>query len=650
MLARLTEHAVSPRLDPSWVAVLQYANSHSLVMGRDIVFPYGPLGYLLTGMHGGGEVNQRLAFEIPFVALNSLGLVLLSRRLPQRWGPAMLGLVVFGPIQLGVVREVLVPLGLLSWGLLCFVVPNRLLAMPVLGLGLLAGVAGMAKFTWLTTGTLTVAAVLLDLALRRQWRPMLVLGAVFPMVALAGWMLHNQPLGGIVDYLAASVSVSSGYNSAMGVPCAKSILVPGIIMCGSVVTAIMMSTPLKGVTYTEQLRCGVMSLWLSGISFISWKHGFVRADLHVLFFFLFASAIPFAVLAVPAPSRGMDTVRKCCALVAVALTLIVSFRVRSEAVLNAPCVAMTNVSQNIRCLTHLRSNRDSRTSEWYAACEKMALPEIKATLGNDSVDVFGYRQAYAIANGWNYTPRPMFQSYGAFNRDLCRRNADFYRSPRAPAWVLFSLEAIDFRLPTLEDSECLAEILRNYKFVKDADSFLLLKRHTFDNPEARLLHAGNTVVGAPIDLSPYAKHDLWIEVAVTPNLSSRIQSALLRPPGLRVRVQTESMGPMPLPGASEEIVYSAPVGMLATGFIASPLLETNADVKEYLTGIASKRVHTLTFEPAVRNTTLAKASISYAIYSLGSSTVAGDSSSPSDSANNDRVVSPQASSESSTSP
>ncbi|XGV98605.1 MAG: hypothetical protein ACAF41_06635 [Leptolyngbya sp. BL-A-14] len=54
-------------LDPSWVYTINYAASHDLTFGKDIIFTYGPLGYLLTGLAGTGSKSsffQAFSFQL----------------------------------------------------------------------------------------------------------------------------------------------------------------------------------------------------------------------------------------------------------------------------------------------------------------------------------------------------------------------------------------------------------------------------------------------------------------------------------------------------------------------------------------------------------------------------------------------------------
>ncbi len=57
-------------LDPSWVYAINYAADKGLVFGEDIIFTYGPLGYLLTTM--GFENNTWLTFSFQLLLHASL--------------------------------------------------------------------------------------------------------------------------------------------------------------------------------------------------------------------------------------------------------------------------------------------------------------------------------------------------------------------------------------------------------------------------------------------------------------------------------------------------------------------------------------------------------------------------------------------------
>jgi hypothetical protein len=167
-----------------------------------------------------------------------------------------------------------------------------------------------------------------------------------------------------------------------------------------------------------------------------------------------------------------------------------------------------------------------------------ALPRITAAVGDGSVDLLTNRQGIVLLNGWRWTPRPMFQSYGAFSPDLQRRNRDFFRSARAPDHVVLYGDPIDGRLPTLDDGPALLEILNRYEPREVENGYLLLSRRRGDVPE---------VVGAPlrdrpvyfgetIDLQGLGPGAKAISFAIEYKPRGRLYQFLFKPPPVGIEV------------------------------------------------------------------------------------------------------------------
>ena len=69
-------------LDPSWHAALEYATAHHWQFGTQIVFTFGPLGFLSTRTSLGHLVGARIAFAFFWSALVALAATALAKRLP----------------------------------------------------------------------------------------------------------------------------------------------------------------------------------------------------------------------------------------------------------------------------------------------------------------------------------------------------------------------------------------------------------------------------------------------------------------------------------------------------------------------------------------------------------------------------------------
>jgi hypothetical protein len=614
--ATLPSRAATAELDPSWQAFLQYAAAHRLKSGSEVVFTYGPLGHLVATVYAGGPVYPRLFFEFIFVSLNVLPLAFLTRNSSWRLRTAIYGLITLGPILIVTGKDGLVQLGMVWWGWLCFINPVGTVGLPALALAILAAISGLIKFSWLVIGAGTCAAVLADLVVRRAWWPaaMLLIAAITTFGGL--WWIQGQQLSEIGNYLTASASVASGYAETMGLRCSGGTLALGIGLLTCAILAIFLPQPeeARDDGRPRGVRRVLMSLWLSTLLFISWKHGFTRADAHVVIFGMFAGMLCLVPLALQSTDNRFSTMRGWLAVIALVLAMALSQKNFPGSILQSPRIAICNFGYNLGSLVRPIDYADSLAESWRTSCCALSLPGAREALGNDSMDVYGWRQTYAIANGFNYTPRPVCQSYSSYNRDLISRNTEFYRSGHAPEWVLFDLAPIDGRMPSLEDSLCLVEILRRYQFVEDVDPFLLLKKTARPSGGFSLLETGTSNVGRLVDLRAHSNKDIWVEVDVAAGLVAKLQATLLRPAILRIRLHTAPVGD----GSGKHVdqVYNAPLAMLSAGFLINPLLRSNEDVKQVLLGNGETRIHGFTLEPAQRISSLKDEEYTYRLYEV----------------------------------
>jgi len=99
------------------------------------------------------------------------------------------------------------------------------------------------------------------------------------------------------------------------------------------------------------------------------------------------------------------------------------------------------------------------------------MPALKLLVGHDTVDIIGHEQGSAIFNGLNFRPRPVFQSYSAYSEALLKLNEHYYRSDRAPEFVLQKIQTIDERLYGLDDSLVTRHLYRHYSWLTEETGF-----------------------------------------------------------------------------------------------------------------------------------------------------------------------------------
>ncbi|MGB8852707.1 MAG: hypothetical protein WCC69_03980 [Pirellulales bacterium] len=616
-VARLPVGVASGGLDSSWGSVLQYAHDHRLHFGSDVVFTYGPLGLAATGHYSGGTTWGATWAGMSITLLFVLPIVLVAKRLPWQQAAALLLLVGGLPLIRACGLDGPVQAGLCCWGILAFTSSSPDACSPsaerarALGLACFVGLIGLAKFSWLVPGGLTVAVVLADAILRGRRDVAALLVATATAVFIGGWSALGQPLGNLPAFLSGSLEIASGYARAMGTRGPNAILLLALLAAGICAGGIVIrsrSAALPGGAHL-QARRWLLGGWLSALLFLGWKHGLVRAaagDTHVTALLTQCVVLAFALPLVPlaAPARDRLAPARCWIVSILALMLAQWMQIGSLE--DGISQAMKRISINARVLLRPERHRRWLEEEWQLASARMALPTARGLIGNEPVDVFGYSQDYAIANQLNYTPRPVFQSYSVYTRHLAELNDRFYRSPRSPHWLLFELGSIDGRFPSLEDAHALRTILRDYRQAGEDGRFLVLKRSQRAPIRLELLTSGSLRPGERIDMSSHAARDLWMEIDAAPGPLARLETFVLRPPPLRMRIWREDW-------PAEGVLFTAPAPMLAAGFIASPVLGSTADVATLLADGQTKRLQALAVETPARARSTA---IRYRLYGI----------------------------------
>ena len=549
-----------PELDPSWQAVLNHAAAARWQFGADLVWTYGPMGYLHNDFYAAETFFAVLAFHALLAAFFVGILVWSSQQRPRRERALFLGLNVFLPMVSGD----LIYLMLITYAggfLLCGEgrVDRRLGA---LALGFIA-ISALMKSTFLFYAVFMLACVALHWASHRQWRravaPVLIAGLAVAGVwgGLAGQRFVNLPA-----YLRGSLEIADAYQRAMS-------LRPTVELTAAAGLVFLVVLVWLGVLCSKRHppRGWARLLLAAGGLFLAWKQGFVRADLgHTATFLCFAillgTAAPILFPGRSAPWSGQAT----------AMVVLPSLMVWGLA---APGFL---VEQNVRKLRWLMAPRTMLARVEAAARESeesWALPRIRATVGQEPVDVFGWEQAIALLNHLNYRPAPVFQAYPATTPYLAGLNVTFYRSERAPAFVLFKLQTIDGRFPTLDNGLVLRELLRGYRHVLVEQDWLLLGRRADPPPNSPpvLIRSGDAAAGERL---PLPAGVVWCELEVEETSLCRLVRFLFQQPPLYLEVFPR--------GEGTPVQYRLILSTARAGFLLSPLVANREDFDHLLSG------------------------------------------------------------------
>jgi hypothetical protein len=318
---------------------------------------------------------------------------------------------------------------------------------------------------------------------------------------------------------------------------------------------------------------------------VIWKHGLVRADGHEVGFVVYSM-----LLALVLPSLFIQRLKwhwfNFAAVLGVACFNIVQPGMPQDCLINAP----TRFVKNYRLMGALGSLSEQWQGEFDRAANQADLPKVRQTVGDRSLDLFNFDQGVALLNKFNYTPRPIFQSYSAYTPALMSRNLRFYQSAQAPEFILWNHSSIDSRYPTLDDALLVAELPRTYRPVLEEGNFILLKKQSQlpARPlDRRLILNQSLRLGEVLILPQADASEIWFQAKVKLNKLGKLRALLYKPPMLRLTV-TDDTGRETswrlLPQASRE------------GFLLSPLVETQSDFLAFCQGRSLHQIRSIKFE------------------------------------------------------
>ena len=559
----------APSLDGSWVEVIGYGARQGWQWGRDVVFTYGPLGFLLPNSYGGEAIGFAVAANMLLALAFAQGLLAILPR-DTLWSIGLFMLIVLPAAMMG--RPAYTFFGPLA-ALLYFERPDDLWHWRAL---IVAAAAGVFAMVYFSSGVLSLGIFLLvDVSRAHASAP----------AGLCAGVPHG--IGGCVSRRRA------GDSSSASVPARIHRARLGI--CGRDVVR-GESIGARGVSASQRSRVRERSVGRAGPSSREGQpadcpaarggagprvvrgvqDGFVRHDFHSVAAWetLAMLAVAYAAMRWHDPSAAH--VRWASIGLSVAACAIAVFA-SEQRVQMASLGRYANVVLIRRPVRALEQGRDAvfQSAQWRHGLRvqrTQSLAAIRAAVPlpivNGSVDVIASVQSAVLAHGLLYRPRPIFQDYAAYTPWLVERNRAHYHSPRAAEYVFFRPNPIGNRYPLLEQGTTVNELLSLYDpFALERDLLVLKRRAVplgivMENPRESTARLGQWI---SLEGTNTLK---MLSVTLSSNLPGRLGAFLFRPPILTLTVRLAN-------GTEQPFRFIE--GMAWSGFLLSPLIESSLD-------------------------------------------------------------------------
>ncbi len=453
---------VGTGLDPSWGLGLHTAHAQDLAFGRDVMWTFGPLGFLVSPTMA-YRVTGLAAFWIRLPAFAGVAWLVLTRlrnvvatgRNGAAGVAAWLGcLVAAFPITwlligaLGGGGNLIVAVYVIAAAfavralLTESTVSQRALALATVS----SGLALLVRFDTGLVGFLLVMLVALDR--KMSWRHIARLVALFMATVLVTWVLLGQPISTLVPYVHGSIELGRGYGGGMAWSAHSSwttLASVGVVLAMAIALALSRSLRRPSIF-------GVLALL--GLALTTFQQSFGRYDSgHVLRLVVLCAAVVLLF----ATRRNLIASAVCMAfLVVTGMSLndvgqpFARFGwPRGEVPFAHPTTGFRYAWRTVE-FSASGSRFAGRVKREHDRLGPMqAIPEnVRAVARGKTVHVDPLETSAVWIHGWKWRPLPVFQTYQANTPMLDRLNARVLKdSTRAPQVVLSQNTAIDGRVP-----------------------------------------------------------------------------------------------------------------------------------------------------------------------------------------------------------
>lgn len=499
-------------LDVSTHAGLHLAADRGIDFGQDLVFSYGPLGFLKTYFaFEPGPARLAVLYGIALHGALSVSLVYAARRSFPLAAAVAIALVAAmlmrGDIGADAVRsDAAVIVLALIW---CVIALDReppawSRRVVLVGGGVFAAIELLAK---LNTGLIVLALVgIAAVALPGgRGRNIATLAAAFVPALAVLWFATGQGVDDIGPFLSGSWEVVAGYSSGARLEWETRdydyFLAPVLVALLAAVAWV--ST--RGLARGPRLAVGAM---VAVVAFTAWKAGFVSHDpFHMANFY---ATMLGALVAFRLPAEAVVRIATGAVIAGIA---VAGFTTRFEGYPLTDPIA--NLGDGVATLATLadpgRLDDEIARSRASLAAAYGLDQETVDLLDGRSVHVDPAETAAIWAYDLDWAPLPAFQPYVAWTPELDRRNAErLADDTEAPELILREAENRLGRFPAFDSPEAMVEMLCRYEAVRTDGRWQVLERVRDRCGERKSL---GTVEGAwdePIPVPEAGRNELVI--------------------------------------------------------------------------------------------------------------------------------------------
>lgn len=518
-------------LDPSWILGINIAFLENFQFGKDIAFTFGPLGFLclpVTLDYNTWTISLLFSIFTHFLFVGVIFCFIKNFTTKFSDYLIMIPILIFviPPIEYKLILVALMTLYL-------FLINSRsthesLLLIPFAGL--LLSIGTLIKFnSFLMSISIIVMFFLSCILAKKSIKYAIYLLGSYCILLTFIWLAAGQDITNLSGYFYSGIELSTGYSDSMATFGSKWQIL--VLFCSVLAFVVTLAYSIK-----EDKKEILIFLFLNlGILFFAFKHGFVRQDnVHVLTFFQI-SLLFFALILIMIFKS--ENIRKLnyinFANIFVIILLLLSINHSMPGVLNDNIVSKSSSYHLAEKLLISPNyfNEYSMSVKNNVRENYFLDPSTVEYIENKTVDIFPWDISLAWAYNFNWSPRPVFQSYSAYTQYLDLLNSRHFIDYDSPKTILYSYKSIDGRYPSFDEPATFRNILCNYSFVNKSGEFLLLTYNPQIMNKKSEVDLGNinSSMGSIISVPKYSEGYVFGYIDVEYSFIGKIMKFLYKP-------------------------------------------------------------------------------------------------------------------------
>ncbi|MVV48156.1 hypothetical protein EJA72_07855 [Pseudomonas sp. PB120] len=535
-------------LEHSWQMSMNYASAKKMAFGTDIVFTFGPFSAAYTRSYYPGLFGMMLGVTSLLSVFLTLAFVRLSEKklsgslLIIAWG------LIVSIISIFYLKDALFLIApLLVYLCLNFDVKSeRISALSILGVFTLASIT-------LVKGTFAIssfALLVLVIFVPGLWRLRVLPLIVYIVCVVLLWVMSGQPLSGLMLHAIAMKPIVSGYTDAMAFE--GSIWVV-LVYCVGVMLALLVSLKYRSIPTV---------LAVGATLFFVFKAAYVRQDIHEVI-----AAGAMALMACLFIANSVTALSVSFAVVTSVLC-VMSYNGQIQRPISVVVgewkgQAVSNINGVLDVIFDRASFKKRFDQRMIDLSSQFPIPAL-----DGSVDIYSFHQSSLLASNAQWSPRPVIQSYSAFNSALAKMNAKHLSDEGRPKNLIFNIEPIDNRYSAMEDGLSWPEIWKNYDLKDKVPAGLVFSESIVPRVvEYESYKVLNGKLGEQVEIDG-SNELIWAEINLKKNIIGRVLGFGFRPPLLFIEIKTTD-------GVVKKYRYLEQVG--SAGFLVSPRVDTTID-------------------------------------------------------------------------